>query len=201
MLGRTFDRLRGCFKLRRQRAFACPAPDELPEVDAAIPIALEPVTPENVDRVTDFRTRAEAAGFRAFLDRGQVGLFAVHDGRVIGHAWAVVCRGGRCLANGYFRLRAGEALIHFCRVGDSWRGKRVYPAMLAALAKRLLADEGVRRVLVDSEAANAASLRGIARAGFREIGRGTYVQVFGRLVMARFADTNPEAGRDSSSDG
>jgi RimJ/RimL family protein N-acetyltransferase len=65
------------------------------------------------------------------------------------------------------------------------RGHRIYPAMLNDLCRRLFRETATRRILVGTEAHNDSSLRGIARAGFRRLGRGIYVQVMGRVVFAR----------------
>ena len=84
--------------------------------------------------------------------------------------------------NGYIKISQNEALIHYCNVSESHRGKNIYPAMLAALCQRLFSEVKVRRVLIDTEVDNKASLRGIANVGFKPLGKGTYIQFRGWLI-------------------
>jgi RimJ/RimL family protein N-acetyltransferase len=75
-----------------------------------------------------------------------------------------------------------HAAIHYCNVSESHRGKNIYPTMLAALCQRLFSEVKVRRVLIDTEDDNKAALQGIAKVGFKPLGKGTYIQFGGRLI-------------------
>jgi RimJ/RimL family protein N-acetyltransferase len=171
--------------VRRQEVFVIESPQQIVDSPAAIPLELAPVTAENIERGRDFRAASTLADFARFLRKGYLGVYAIAADRVVGHAWAAVCRDTPIKAGGYFRLKPGEALILYCNVAPEQRGRRIYPAMLNELCRRLFRETATRRILVDTEADNASSLRGIARAGFRRLGRGLYVQVMGRLVFAR----------------
>lgn len=191
--GKLTGRLRGWFKLRRQRILCLEDPGQIVPVVAKVKVEISEITADNAHRVTDFRPDAHVANFLRNLRQGQVGVFAWLGAKVVGHAWAHVCRGLPYRANGYMDIQPGEAFIHYCNVSPAHRGQWIYPSMLAALSERLFAAQHVHRVLIDSEAANTASLRGIAKAGFRCVGDGTYLQILGRLVFKRFAGATSAA--------
>ena len=129
--------------------------------------------------------------FRQYLHDGQRGVYALDGRDVVGHAWAIICRERKFMANGYFRLRKNDALIHFCRVRKSHRGRSIYPMMLVSLCKRLFAEEGVHRVFVDTEQSNVASIRGLLKAGFKPLWRASYVNYRSRLIFKRQRPLSP----------
>ena len=129
---------------------------------------------------------AEAKAFRRFLQEGQYGIYAKLNEKVVGHAWAKACTENHCIVNGYMDISEGEALIHFCNVSECERGGNTYPAMLITLCRRLFCEAQVSRVIIDTEADNHASLRGIVKVGFKLFGMGTYFQFCGRLLFKRF---------------
>jgi RimJ/RimL family protein N-acetyltransferase len=172
-------------RLRRQRVFALDLSDQLQEVAARIPVEMIPVDENNVELARSFRTAHTIGNFTQFLRQGYLGLYAAAAGGVVGHAWAAICREEPFCVCGYFQLRPGEALILYCNVVETSRGQQIYPAMLAALTRRIFKETMTRRVLVDTAVDNHASLHGIVKAGFRPVGTGTYLQIRGHLIFAR----------------
>lgn len=130
-------------------------------------IDFEVITPDNADRVTIFRSPDVARRFASMAISGHLGLFALLEGRVVGHAWAQPASDRSQLVNGYFDLRPGEALIHFCGVDPAFRGRRIFGRLLVELAKRLQDYPLATHVFVDAEASNSASLKGISTSGFK----------------------------------
>ena len=178
-------KISGLFRIRRQEVFVCSGLEELHERRPRIPITIQDTSYDNVHRVTDFRNEKVEESFRRFLDQGQMGLYAIKDSQVVGHAWAIICRKKRQMANGYFELHKGEGLIHFCNTEPSCRGQGIYQAMLVALYKRLLNEAKVERVFVDTDLDNLASIRGIQKVGFKPVGRYFYFQLRNRLIYKR----------------
>ena len=178
-----FRRIRRCFKFRRQRIYVLDDPADLLPVSPKVPVRICEVNRDNVVAVSAFRGETVAQSFRGMLEQGQVGVNAVADSQVIGHAWAIV-RTTRCqLANGYLRLRDRQALVHFCNVREDYRGNLIYPAMVVDLTKRLFDCMHMSRVMIDTEVRNEAAIRGIQRTGFRPIGRALFVQFRGRRIL------------------
>ena len=175
----------GMLRIRRQRVFSLTDPAAIVVVDPKADIEISRVTLDSVERVTDFRTANHAAVFRRYLTDGQYGVYAWINGKVVGHGWAKVCTQSQCIVNRYMDLHKGEALIHYCNVNRAHRNKGVYTLMLASLCHRLFDEAQVKHIIIDTEADNDASLRGIAKAGFKPIGRGTFVQLMGRRIFKR----------------
>ena len=173
------------FQVRRQRTFFFDNPNNIITVNANADISILEITHDNVDRVTDFRSKEHVERFHRFLNEGQCGIYAIENAKVIGHAWAIICRKKKQRANGYFELHEEEALIHYCNVKKSFRGRRIYPFMLVMLSERLFRQAGINRVFVDTEADNTASIRGIEKVGFEPGGQYFYLQFRDKLIYKR----------------
>ena len=173
-------------RVRRQIIFYLQTPVQTVAINVQAVITITEITPENVNYVQTFRNAETARVFFQFLNEDQLGVYAWLDSRVVGHAWAKVCRNTQYRANGYLDICQNEALIHYCYVDENHRGKNIYPAMLIALCENLHFSRGVARILIDTEVDNIASIRGIQKAGFTLLGTGTYVQFVGHLIWKRF---------------
>ncbi|MCK4827364.1 GNAT family N-acetyltransferase [bacterium] len=160
--------------------------DDIINVDTKAGIVISDVTCENIESVSDFRSKEHVKIFRRYLAEGNCGVYAWIDSKVVGHAWANVCRQSHCRVNGYMDINQGDAFLHYCNVSKDHRGQRIYPLMLAALCQRLFSQEKVGRILIDTEADNKPSLQGIAKVGFKLLGTGTYIQFRGRLLFKHF---------------
>lgn len=80
------------------------------------------------------------------------------------------------------KLTSGERYLWDFLTLPAWRGRGIYPHLLQAVIARELG-EGVDRFWIGHEAENAASARGILRAGFRPVGE-LLVLDPGRFVLA-----------------
>jgi RimJ/RimL family protein N-acetyltransferase len=158
------------FSTRRQVIYEILLPAMLPNSERAEAIEITPITLDNVAEVAVIRTSEVVDRFRGFLREGQVGVYARQDSRVVGHAWAVLAGPRDRRVNGYFFLKANEALVHQCLVEAAQRGRGIFPAMLRAMSRRLFAEKAVQRVILDTERDNAASQRAANKAGFRALG-------------------------------
>ena len=183
---RLVSRIRQMFLIRRQQIFCLTSPGDIAAGQVKATVSITEVSPKNVARVTDFRAKPFITRFRSFLEEGQYGVYAWLESKVVGHAWAKVCRQSHCRVNGYMDIYQGDALIHYCNVSKAQRGQNIYPLMLVALCQCLFSQARVSRILIDTEVSNSASLRGITKAGFEPLGTGTYVQFGGHLLFKRF---------------
>lgn len=66
------------------------------------------------------------------------------------------------------RLRSGEAYIWDCATPPAYRGKRLYPALLAHVLG-VLAAEGISRAWLGTDADNIPSQKGVALVGFQPV--------------------------------
>lgn len=148
-------------------------------------VSFEVVSAENVERVLDFRSSTQLSAFLSFLQAGdRIGLYAIARGRVVGHAWAYRSRHRPRTGSRYFRIEEGDAWIHYCSVDENFRGQRIYGAMLHELVRRLSADDGTTRILIDTKRDNKPSIKGIEKAGFVFLGHARYL-VIGRWLVFR----------------
>lgn len=183
---RLVSRIWQTFLIRRQQIFCLISPGDIVAVQVKATVSITEVSPKNVERVTDFKSEILATTFRGFLEEGQYGVYAWLESKVVGHAWAKVCRQSHCRVNGYMDIYQGDALIHYCNVSKAQRGQNIYPLMLVALCRCLFSQARVSRILIDTEVSNSASLRGITKVGFEPLGTGTYVQLGGHLLFKHF---------------
>lgn len=141
------------------------------------------VTKENVGEVTSFRDEKMSHSFASYLAKGEIGVYAIIDDAVVGHAWVNVSRFKTRVVNGYALCGPGDALIHHCNVDPRFRGRGIYPFMLNALVSILKASASANRILVDTNVRNHSSIRGIEKGGFDRLGQGWYLQFAGRTVF------------------
>ena len=177
--------IRHMFRVRRQRVYCLDTPDDIVTVESALPVSFSEITPTNVERVSDFRDEKYICLFRRFLEQGQQGVYAWLDSMVVGHAWAFVTGDQKQNAMGYFELQPNQAFIHYCHVNESYRGQRVYPAMLTVLCHNLFDSADIEKIFIDTESDNLPSIQGIGKVGFRPLGVYLFVQLRNRLIYKR----------------
>ena len=193
--GRKLTRL---FELRRHQAFFVTDPADLIEVTPKMDVQCVPVDADNVADVAALGDEARARSFRMLLEGGQRGLYGRYRGQVVGYAWAGVCRRAHWRVNGFLRIARGEAFIHTCRVVPPFRGNNIYPALLFALCMRLLNEDRVTRVLIESRVENMASIRAIRKVGFRPAGVRTYAVICRRLIVPCGYRPEPPPGGETT---
>ena len=108
-------------------------------------------------------------------------LFCAFDGNRLVHASWMTERPGSSPFDPLFRrmTEEGAAYIGPCATAESHRGAGLYPSMLRRICD-YARERGLRRALINSAGENAASIRGIEKAGFRLLGRAMRVQALGR---------------------
>lgn len=183
---RIISRVRNLFKVRQQLIFYLDDLSDIIPINSKVKISISDVSFDNVQRITDFRKKKHEVLFRKYLEEGQYGVYAWIDLKVVGHAWAKVCKRSHCRINRYMDISQNEALIHYCNVSEEQRGQNIYSSMLVTLCRRLFLQAKVNRALIDTEVDNNASIRGLIKVGFKLLGAGTYVQFRGKLLFNRF---------------
>lgn len=173
-------------RLSTARHHVYQAPSVVNAGSTGLDVTIARVSADNVHLVEGFREAAVATVFRRFLDEGQVGVYAIHEGRAVGHVWAIPGGLSRRRANGYFPLRRGEALIHYAHVDPGFRGRSVFGLMTAELVDLVRGELTCPHILVDAEVANDPSNRALRGMGFVHIGSDLVVGVGGRGLVRCF---------------
>jgi len=171
--------------IRKQKIFIIQNKKELKKVSPKIKVHITEINFNNLEYLKDFRGEEYINKFKKFLIENQIGIYAWNNNKVIGHAWAFICKEKRCKVNRYIYIKEGEALIHFCNVKEEYRGKNIYPFMLTNLSNFLFTSDRLNKILIDTEKDNISSIKGIEKAGFTFIGTGTYFQILGKLVYTK----------------
>lgn len=147
---------------------------------------LVPITVDNYQRVGEFRPRTRIEQYRQKLARGEIGYFVEYDGRMIGSNWATVNGGPvTMVARTVMRLEPKEGLTHDGVIAPKYRGKGFGAFMINRLVAILFREYDVRRIIIDVNVKNRASIRMMENAGFRVDHEMLYVAVFGKVVVER----------------
>lgn len=170
-------------RIRNQNLFEILSPDDIKSVTPKGHVELKTVDSTNVLRAKDFRTQQTLNSFLKFLQNGDWGIYACVEGKVVGHAWAVVNSGQSSKRiDGYMDVNQNEAFIHYCNVSEEYRGKNIFPLMISELSKQLFYKNNLRKILIDSNIKNQASMRGIEKAGFKFLRRKIFIQILNKLL-------------------
>lgn len=172
-------------RIRRHRVFIWPTAEPVSGPVRGEGIKYLVITSENLKSVLAFRDELVLKKFSGYLAAGKQGVFAIVDGQVSGYAWATINLRAPRIVNGFFRLRTGEALIHDCHIATTHRGKGIYQSLLRKMVEIVSAHDPTVSILIDCASNNLASIRGIARSGFEELGQATYVTVGHHRVLGK----------------
>jgi RimJ/RimL family protein N-acetyltransferase len=141
------------------------------------------------DELIALSRRSDAIGtHRLYLQRhginGAWGLFV--DGELAHVTWIYTRAMHDREPFAGLRLADDEAELGNCVTLPRFKGRGLYPLAIRLLSRRLF-DEGVRRVLMVTARGNAASERGIEKAGLARVGRLSYLWLpaLRRLRIAR----------------
>lgn len=99
------------------------------------------------------------------------------DGRVVSFGW-VTCQDRTV---GTFQLAevSGRAFLYNFHTLEGYRGRGLYPALLLAM-RHVLGREKVAEFVIDIDARNTASARGIEKGGFVLVARVAFLTLFTR---------------------
>lgn len=92
------------------------------------------------------------------------------NGELAHVSWLITAEHDRMTPVREIILRNGEAEITHCFTGEKWRGKGIYCFAIRSLCQ-LAAGMSIRQVFMIAYSRNAASRRGIEKAGLRDCGR------------------------------
>ena len=142
--------------------------EALPDLQPKLPLEIRPFEQADLEFVRQIDRPSEARACARRLERGHTGLLALHQGRMIGYAWACT-EVNPLLERVQLTLAAGDVLCVDAFTAPAFRGKGVQTAL--ALARfRLFGDLGYRRAIAYIEQRNTPSLAVWRKVGGQEIG-------------------------------
>ena len=173
------------FKIGLTEIFYVERSEELQSAESILGLNFLRITKENIHKVTDFQKAGVINTFKIYLNRGEYGIFACLDGKVVGHVWAMYSEKNNFKASNYMTLNEGEALTHFSNVNPAFRGKNIYPAMMVEITKQLFDVYKPKRVLGDIEIDNIAAIKGIVKSGYKHLGYVSYCTIWNFKTIAK----------------
>lgn len=116
-------------------------------------------------------------------------LFCViQDGDAVHQSWVATKPAATVDRIAPFWRYDHSAYIGRCETVPAWRGRGLYPLVLGTICRALVA-RGITRAGLTVAPDNAASIAGVKKAGFRQVGEGTLVTCFGRVSWREKSDT------------
>ncbi len=159
---------------------------ELARAFPKVACELIPISDRNCDRVMDFREKDVATEFLQKIRCGQVGLFAVHKGQIVGSIWATINSSTTPkIARGFVRLMPKEALIHDIVTSAKYRGLGIGGFMLTGISRVLFRKHEAVRIIVDVNVRNASSLKMMRNTGVEAKHRCLSISIFQRPVFVK----------------
>jgi hypothetical protein len=166
-------------KIRRHYYYKVDTDRELPAVNSDVTVVAVDVN--NCSDVAVYDPRL-VDKFRRFHEEGQQGMYGYVDGRFVAYAWAILnTKGKTCRVRGFFPLPAGAACVHYCRVMDEYRGRKIYQTMLIRMYEALYSM--TKEIYLDTEVNNQPANRAVMRVNGMVTGYLTLVLCAGRKVI------------------
>ncbi len=120
--------------------------------------------------------------FRSFLECGNVGIYGYLEGHLVAYAWSILNKGKTLKkVRGFFPLPGDAACVHYCRVLESYRGRKIYQTMLACLYRILYKE--VCDIYLDTEVTNIPAQKAIEKSHGKVQGELVRVMFFGKTLF------------------
>lgn len=133
-----------------------------------VPATFQRIGPEATPLLTQAMERNDPAEVYQRFATGRCCYVALVDGKYAAYGWVSFDKEKIGEFGLHIRLASGEAYIWDCATLPTYRGQRLYPALLTYMISELRA-EGLSRIWIGADADNVASQTGMALAGFQPI--------------------------------
>lgn len=126
----------------------------------------EILTKEKCYQVMEIREKNVEKTFEEICDT-QIVLLAKYDGKIAGHAVLKFSK-DNYLGKHWF----DDAYIHYCFVSPAYRGKNIYPYMMANLSDIAFKQYEIKEIYGGANKNNISSQKGIQKVGYKKIETG-----------------------------
>jgi hypothetical protein len=169
---------------------------ELPRADTGVYVARFPCSDQELLVAARAAIGLTGIGYERRRTHGDL-LGVILHGDVIAHRALLQVHGVAAMEGDprAVRLAPKQGYIHWCETAPAHRGHGLYPYMLATLARESARTLGLEEIFIACRQNNAASIRGIVKAGFIYHGSSLAVSVLsGRISHSRWSvDASPPA--------
>ena len=137
-------------------------------VAPASPVTFRRIGPDTIDQLARVMGMEDHTPIARRFERGKRCYAGFHGDEIVTYGWVTFDEETIGELGLTARMRAGESYIWDCATPPPYRGKRLYPALLAHILS-VLAAEGIRRAWLGTDADNLPSQKGVALVGFQPI--------------------------------
>lgn len=137
-------------------------------VAPALPVTFRRLGPEAIGQLAQVMGMENHTSIAHRFEQGKRCYAGFHCDEVVTYGWVTFDEESIGELGLTARMRAGESYIWDCATPPAYRGKRLYPALLAHILTEL-ASEGIRRAWLGTDADNIPSQKGVALVGFQPI--------------------------------
>jgi len=151
------------------------------KIDA--PIAIEYASHTNVYDILYFQSQTYVYKFKEFLDLGDIGYFAYLNGKCVHRSWV---KFNEQLVSLHwslkYQLKPNEYFIHYSETAPEAKGKGIYQAVLSKIVQDF---RNKGKILISTNAKNIPSIKGIKKAGFKELERTKVFMILGIKIIRK----------------
>ena len=145
-----------------------PVPTSPFPVMPALPATFRRVGLDAIGQLAQVMCMEDSTPIARRFERGKRCYAGFHGDEIVTYGWVTFDEEGIGELGLTARMRAGECYIWDCATPPTYRGKRLYPALLAYILANLAA-EGISRAWLGTDVDNIPSQKGVVRVGFQPI--------------------------------
>ena len=147
--------------------------DELPSTGAfsvtpALPVVFRRIGPDSIYALASVMHMEDHAPIARRFEQGKRCYAGFYGDEIVTYGWVTFDEETIGELGLTARMRKGESYIWDCGTPPAYRGKRLYPALLAHVLTTLAA-EGIYRAWLGTDADNIPSQKGVVLVGFQPI--------------------------------
>lgn len=151
------------------------------ELEEAKDTYIEFVNDEICDEIISWRGKKVAKEFEGMIGNEEVGVYGKNNKEIVGHAWCILGK-YNLKPNDMFIINDNQAMIHYLRVREEYRGKGICPHMQSSLIEYVHDNYGVNEFYIARDKGNIASHNCLSKIGFKDYGQYT-IYKFLRIVL------------------
>jgi GNAT superfamily N-acetyltransferase len=143
-------------------------PDSAFSITPAIPVTFRRIGPDSIRPLAQVMRMEDQSPIIRRFEQGKRCYAGFHGNEIVAYGWVTFDEEAIGELGLTARMRKGESYVWDCATPPAYRGKRLYPALLAHILGTLAA-EGIHRAWLGTDADNIPSQKGVALVGFQPI--------------------------------
>ncbi|HEY6540743.1 MAG TPA: GNAT family N-acetyltransferase [Ktedonobacteraceae bacterium] len=137
-------------------------------VTPALPVTFRRIGPDAIGQLVQVMGMEDHMPIARRFEQGKRCYAGFHGDEIVTYGWVTFDEESIGELGLTARMRKAESYIWDCATPPAYRGKRLYPALLAHILSAL-STEGISRAWLGTDADNIPSQKGVALVGFQPI--------------------------------